>query len=81
MTAPTVVPDSSGFPVRWFGGFAVVELPAGRNFLTTPVLAGELGAALDDGDAAGLIIDLSRPRADCCRRKKRPRRAPASQSR
>jgi anti-sigma B factor antagonist len=59
MTAPNVIPDSSGFPVRWFGGFAVVELPAGRNFLTAPVLAGELCAALDDGDAAGLIVDLS----------------------
>ncbi len=31
MIARNVIPDSSGFPVRWFGGFAVVELPSGRN--------------------------------------------------
>jgi anti-anti-sigma regulatory factor len=54
-----VIPDSSGCPVRWFGGFAVVELPPGRNFLTAPALAGELCAALDEGGAMGLIIDLS----------------------
>jgi anti-sigma B factor antagonist len=54
-----VIPESSGFPIRWFGGFAVVELPPGRNFLTAPALAGELCAALDEGDAAGLIVDLS----------------------
>ena len=42
-----VIPGSSGCPVRWFGGFAVVELPPGRNFLTAPALAGELCAALD----------------------------------
>jgi anti-anti-sigma regulatory factor len=59
MTAPNVIPDNSGFPVRWFGGIAVVELPTGRSFLTAPVLAGDLCAALDDGDAAGLIVDLS----------------------
>ena len=38
MIARNAIPDSSGFPVRWFGGFAVVELPAGRNFLTAPAL-------------------------------------------
>jgi anti-sigma B factor antagonist len=54
-----VIPESSGSPVRWFGGFAVVELPTGRNFLTAPALAGELCAALDEGNAAGLIVDLS----------------------
>src|ERR1700742_1733349 len=59
MIARSVIPESSGFPVRWFGATAVVELPAGRNFLTAPALAGELCAALDAGEAAGLIIDLS----------------------
>jgi anti-sigma B factor antagonist len=54
-----VIPESSGFPIRWFGGFAVVELPPGRSFLTAPALAGELCAALDEGNAAGLIVDLS----------------------
>jgi anti-sigma B factor antagonist len=54
-----VIPESSGFPIRWFGGFAVVDLPPGRNFLTAPALAGELCAALDEGSAAGLIVDLS----------------------
>jgi hypothetical protein len=43
-----VIPESPGCPVRWFGGFAVVELPPGRNFLTAPALAGELCAALDE---------------------------------
>jgi anti-sigma B factor antagonist len=51
------VPDSSGFPVRWFGGFAVVELPADRGLLTAPALAGALCAVLEAG-AAGLIVDL-----------------------
>jgi anti-anti-sigma factor len=58
-----VIPDGSGFPVRWFGGFAVAELPAGRGFLTAPALAGELCAVLDAG-AAGLIVDL--PAAGAC---------------
>ena len=63
MSTRGVVPDSSGFPVRWFGGFAVVELPAGRGSLTAPALAGELCAVLDAG-AAGLIVDL--PSAGAC---------------
>jgi anti-sigma B factor antagonist len=58
-----VIPGGSGFPVRWFGGFAVVELPAGGDFLTPPALAGELCAVLDAG-AAGLIADL--PGAGVC---------------
>jgi anti-sigma B factor antagonist len=49
-------PDSSGFPVRWFGRYAVV--PAGQDFLSAPALAGELCAVLDAG-ATGLIVDLS----------------------
>jgi anti-anti-sigma regulatory factor len=57
MSAGCVIPDSSGFPVRWLGGFAVVELPAGRGFLTPAALAGELCAVLDAG-GAGLIADL-----------------------
>ncbi len=60
MCVRVVTPEGSGFPVRWYGEFAVVELPAGRNFLTAPALAGELCAALDAGNAAGLIIDLAR---------------------
>jgi hypothetical protein len=56
------VPDSSGFPVRWFGGFAVVELPADRGLLTAPALAGALCAVLEAG-AAGLIVDL--PKGAC----------------
>jgi anti-sigma B factor antagonist len=63
MSASGFVPGSSGFPVRWLGGFAVVELPAGRGPLTAPALAGELCAVLDAG-AAGLIIDL--PGARLC---------------
>ena len=59
MITHNVIPDSSGFPVRWFGEVAVVELPAGRNFLKAPALAGELCAALDAGAAMGLILDLS----------------------
>jgi anti-anti-sigma regulatory factor len=59
MIARSATPSSSRFPVRWFGRFAVVELPAGRNFLTAPALAGELCAALDAGHATGLIVDLS----------------------
>jgi anti-sigma B factor antagonist len=57
------IPGSSGFPVRWFDEFAVVELPANGKFLTAPALAGELCAALDAG-AAGLIADL--PGAGVC---------------
>ena len=60
MIARNFIPEISGCPVRWFGRFAVAELPAGRNFLTVPALAGDLCAALDAGNAAGLIIDLSR---------------------
>jgi anti-sigma B factor antagonist len=63
MRARGVIPGGSGFPVRWFGGFAVVELPAGGDFLTPPALAGELCAVLDAG-AAGLIADL--PGAGAC---------------
>ena len=58
MSTRGVVPDGSGFPVRWFGGFAVAELPADRASLTAPALAGELCAVLEAG-AAGLIIDLA----------------------
>jgi anti-sigma B factor antagonist len=58
MSARCVIPDNSGFPVRWLGGFAVVELPAGRGSLTSTALAGELCAVLDAG-AAGVIADLS----------------------
>ena len=57
MSARGVTPGSSGFPVRWLGGFAVAELPAGRGFLTPLALVGELCAVLDAG-AAGLIADL-----------------------
>ena len=58
VSARGVIPDSSGFSVRWFGRFAVVGLPAGKGFLTAPALAGGLCAVLDAG-AAGLIVDLS----------------------
>jgi anti-anti-sigma regulatory factor len=57
MSTRGVIPGSSGFPVRRLGGFAVVELPAGRCFLDAPALAGELCAVLDAG-APGLIVDL-----------------------
>jgi len=57
MSARGVVPGGSGFPVRWFGRFAVVELPAGRGLLTAPDLAGVLCAVLEAG-GAGLIVDL-----------------------
>jgi anti-sigma B factor antagonist len=63
MSARAVTPDGPGFPVRWFGGFAVVELPASGGFLTPPALAGELCAVLDAG-APGLIADL--PGAGVC---------------
>jgi anti-sigma B factor antagonist len=59
MTARGRIPGSSGFSVRWFGGYAVTELPADRSFVTAPALAGELCAVLDAG-AAGLIVDLRR---------------------
>jgi anti-sigma B factor antagonist len=63
MSERGVIPGGSGVPVRWFGGSAIVELPAGGGFLTPPALAGELCAVLDAG-AAGLIIDL--PGAGAC---------------
>jgi anti-sigma B factor antagonist len=44
-----------GLPVRWLGGFAVLEAPAGKPFLTAAGLAGELCAVLDAG-AVGLIV-------------------------
>jgi anti-sigma B factor antagonist len=53
----SVTSGSSGFPVRWFGGFAVLEPPAGKRFLTATALAGELCAVLDAG-AKGLIVYL-----------------------
>jgi anti-anti-sigma regulatory factor len=62
MITRSVIPGSSGFPVRWTSGIAIVELPAGRNFPTAPALAGELYAALDAGAATGLIVDLSSSR-------------------
>jgi anti-anti-sigma regulatory factor len=58
MSAHGFIPGSSGFPVRWFGGFAVVELPAGKSFLTAQALAGELCAVLEVG-AAGLVVDCA----------------------
>jgi anti-sigma B factor antagonist len=61
MSARGVIPDGSGFPVRWLGGFAVVALPGGS--LTVPALAGEVCAVLDAG-ATGLIADL--PGAGAC---------------
>jgi anti-anti-sigma regulatory factor len=57
MSARGVIPGSSEFPVRWSGGFAVVELPSGRGFPEGSALAGELCAVLDAG-APGLIVDL-----------------------
>lgn len=57
MSARDVFPGSSGFPVRWSGGFAVVKLPSGRVFPTGSALAGELCAVLEAG-ATGLIVDL-----------------------
>ncbi len=57
MSARGVIPGSSGFQVRWAGGFAVVELPGGRGFLSPAALAGELCAVLEAG-AAGLIVDV-----------------------
>ena len=63
MSGRRVVPDDSGFPVRWLGGFAVVELPAGRGFLAPAALAGVLCAVLDAG-AAGLIVGF--PGAGVC---------------
>jgi anti-sigma B factor antagonist len=55
MNARDGIPDGSGFPVRWVGGFAVVALPAVS--LTPPALAGQVCAVLDAG-ATGLIADL-----------------------
>ena len=57
MSARGVILGSSEFPVRWSGGFAVVELPSGRGFPAGSALAGELCAVLDAG-APGLIVDL-----------------------
>lgn len=58
MSARNVIPGGSGFPVRRFGGCAVVGLPAEMDVLTAPAIAGELCAVLDSG-AAGLIVDMS----------------------
>ena len=63
MSARGVIPDGSGFPVRWLGGFAVVELPAHGGLLTSPALAGQVCAVLDAG-GAGLIAVL--PGAGAC---------------
>src|SRR5450756_1490030 len=63
MNARGVIPEGSGLPVRWTGGFAVLELPAGGGFLSPAALAGELCAVLGAG-AAGLIVDL--PGAGVC---------------
>jgi anti-sigma B factor antagonist len=57
------IPDSTGFPVRWFGEFAVVELPTDESFLPASALAGELCAVLDAG-ATGLIVEF--PGAGVC---------------
>ena len=54
MSERGVIPGRSGSRVRWFGGYTIVELPAGGGFLTPPALAGELCAVLDAG-AAGLV--------------------------
>jgi anti-sigma B factor antagonist len=55
--ARRVTSGSARLPVHWCGGFAVMEPPAGKHFLTAAALAGELCAVLDAG-AAGLIIYL-----------------------
>jgi anti-sigma B factor antagonist len=55
--ARSATSGSPGLPVRWFGGFAVMEAPADKPFLTAAALAGELCAVLDAG-AAGLIVCL-----------------------
>ena len=47
-----------GCQIRRFGGFAIMEWPAGRDVLTAAALAGELCAVLDEG-VPGLIVDLS----------------------
>jgi anti-sigma B factor antagonist len=57
MSACGFIPGSSGFPVRWSGEIAIVELPARRGPLPAAALAGELCAVLDAG-AAGLIVDM-----------------------
>ena len=57
MSARDVSPGSSGFPVRWFGRFAVVRLSADSGFPAAAALAGELCAVLDAG-ASGLIVEL-----------------------
>ena len=58
MGARGVVPGGSGFPLRRFGGFAVVGLPGEMDLLTAPAIAGELCAVLDVG-MPGLIVDIS----------------------
>lgn len=63
MSARGFVADGFGFAVHWFGGFAVAELPAGRDVVTAPALAAELCAVLEAG-AAGLIVYL--PFAGAC---------------
>ena len=55
--AHSVTSGSPGLPVRWFGGFAVMEPPVGERFLSAAALAGELCAVLDAG-AEGLIVYL-----------------------
>jgi len=55
--APSVPSGSPGLPIRWCGGFAVMEPTAGKHFLTAAALAGELCAVLDAG-AEGVIIYL-----------------------
>ncbi len=59
-SARSVTPGGSGFPVRWYGGFAVAEPPAGKRSLSATALVGELCAVLDAG-APGLIIYLPGP--------------------
>ena len=57
MDARGFIPGSPGLRARWFGRFAVVELPPGKSILTAPALAGALCAVLDQG-GAGLIVVL-----------------------
>lgn len=63
MSARGAVPGSSGFPVRWFEKFAVVELPADKSCRSAQALAAELCVVLDAG-AEGLIVCL--PGAGAC---------------
>jgi anti-anti-sigma regulatory factor len=57
MSARGAVPDSFGFPVRWFDKFAVAELPAGKSFVTAPALAAN-SARSRMRVLRGLIVDL-----------------------